>query len=333
MKITLCCFFFFLKSSVAITQFFYFNNQNDTRTFFIELTDWRNLDINDFDNYIEKNNLKFINQKENGKRLILTCQKDEPNQIISLSFFFENKVIIGLNKTTKFFLPNLSSISSSLDSDIFSETKRIAQIHDSNVFILFSKCSNQTMRFSNDLFVLVDSSKKTLHYENFYRYSNMNIYRKSILYDKGINFEILQSEQVLLPSEKYIVSGLDLQTINSNDINGMVKVFLNDARLNGLSFKEGIIKVEFSKLEDGMLGLSKGMNNDSIVHVLIDRDNWSISSPPHRWYVLYHELGHDILNLEHGKGGRMMNPISDIGYSWSEFWEDRQDMFLNYLLK
>jgi hypothetical protein len=49
--------------------------------------------------------------------------------------------------------------------------------------------------------------------------------------------------------------------------------------------------------------------------------------------VLYHELGHDILNLKHGFGGRMMDPVSDLGYSWDEFWTARQDMFFYYLTR
>jgi hypothetical protein len=337
MKTALLIFFVFYSSKIVFTQFFFFT-ENDCKPYSIEISEWRDLDLNDFHQYLESNDLELINSKKQGNKMIFTCQLQlsNPNIYIAniyIEFVFENSVINRMTKTSKFVLPNLVSITSSLNSDGFSEIKRIAEINDSNVPILFSKYYFQTMKTSDDISAFTDSSEKKIHYENHFDQSDLSIYRQAILLDNGSYFEVFQSEQVTLPLQQFFISGVDLQKYNSNEITGMVDVFLNDARLNGISFHEGQIKIEFSKLEEGLLGLSKGIYNDSIVYVLIDKDNWSKSSPPHRWYVLYHELGHDILNFEHGKGGRMMNPISDLGYSWSEFWEDRQEMFMIYLSK
>ena len=35
----------------------------------------------------------------------------------------------------------------------------------------------------------------------------------------------------------------------------------------------------------------------------------------------------DVLNLGHGEGGKMMFNFSDRGYSWDEFFEDKEEMF------
>ena len=43
---------------------------------------------------------------------------------------------------------------------------------------------------------------------------------------------------------------------------------------------------------------------------------------------MYHELGHDILNLRHGEGGKMMftRPTKP-NYSWEDFLNDKSVMF------
>ena len=42
---------------------------------------------------------------------------------------------------------------------------------------------------------------------------------------------------------------------------------------------------------------------------------------------MYHELGHDVLNLLHGQGGKMMYPFVDRDYTWDEFYNDKKYMF------
>jgi len=157
---------------------------------------------------------------------------------------------------------------------------------------------------------------------------------------KMLNFEPTGNSQIKMTSldlflfsdQRYIVSNHDLITFDNNNINGMVQVFLEDCKNNGIDFPSNHVKIAFEKLPEGVLGLSYGMYNDSLIDIRIDRLNWSKSSSSKRWYVLYHELGHDLLNFEHGKGGRMMNPIADRGYTWEEFWRDRSVMFEEYYL-
>jgi len=42
---------------------------------------------------------------------------------------------------------------------------------------------------------------------------------------------------------------------------------------------------------------------------------------------MYHELGHDVFNLEHGQGGKMMFNFADREYNWFDFAYDSKKMF------
>ena len=54
---------------------------------------------------------------------------------------------------------------------------------------------------------------------------------------------------------------------------------------------------------------------------------WSKASNPKRWYILYHELGHDVLNLKHGQGGKMMFNFTEEDYTWYDLLKDKDYMF------
>lgn len=133
-----------------------------------------------------------------------------------------------------------------------------------------------------------------------------------------------------ITSKDYFVKNYDLKKIDQFDLDLMVNVFLEDCKLNGINLKKGKISVSFEVLKNSTLGLSYGINNDSMIKLKIDPILWSKASAPKRWYLLYHELGHDVLNFEHGQGGKMMFNFADTGYSWKEFWDDRARMFASY---
>ena len=106
-----------------------------------------------------------------------------------------------------------------------------------------------------------------------------------------------------------------------------VETFLFDLENRGINVNPNqIINATFENLEGDVFGQSFAMNNDSEITIKIDPEKWSDASPPKRWYLLYHELGHDVLNLSHGNGGKMMFPFIDKGYSWDEFWQDKEYM-------
>lgn len=89
----------------------------------------------------------------------------------------------------------------------------------------------------------------------------------------------------------------------------------------------------FENLDGSTLALSYGMNDDERIIIKVDPDNWLSANAANKWYILYHELGHDVLNFKHGQGGRMMFNYPTKNYSWDDFFKDRNEMFLKAILK
>lgn len=88
----------------------------------------------------------------------------------------------------------------------------------------------------------------------------------------------------------------------------------------------------FEQLGNGTIAVSLGKNNNDKIIIKVNPDSWLTANPATRWYILYHELGHDVLNLNHGQGGRMMFNYPTKQYGWDEFFEDRKNMFV-YIVK
>ena len=91
---------------------------------------------------------------------------------------------------------------------------------------------------------------------------------------------------------------------------------------------DSIIDAIFEPLEKDMLGVSLGIFDNNKIVLRIDPQKWERATSLERWYTIYHELGHDVLNLRHGEGGDMMFNFSiDTNYTWENFFEDRDYMF------
>ncbi len=164
-------------------------------------------------------------------------------------------------------------------------------------------------------------------------------YDKNVLHTTKVDLELFGNSTKVRCTELYLVSdqtykigSYNLTDFDCSDINGMIDVFLKDCENNGITFPKNKIEINYTDLQPGVLGISFGMHNDKLIKIAIDKNNWIRSSNSKKWYVLYHELGHDLFNFEHGNGGRMMRPIADHGYSWKEFWEDRNTLFETYYL-
>ena len=119
---------------------------------------------------------------------------------------------------------------------------------------------------------------------------------------------------------------VDLRDINLYDLKAMINFFIEDVkeRINK-NLDIGEISATFETLEGNQIAASYAMNNRNVV-IKVDPEKWSKSSEQKKWYVIYHELGHDILNLKHGEGGKMMFNFADKDYSWEEFIEDKKYM-------
>lgn len=142
---------------------------------------------------------------------------------------------------------------------------------------------------------------------------------------------------ILKPSKKnqfdYIYS-MGLANFNPFNYEGYIYKFLVDAKKNhGLNFdyvKNRTVYTISKNLDNGVIAQSLTSNDDDSVMIQIDPQNWQNASQAKRWYIIYHELGHDILNLEHGECGPMMNAYAKPDYTWSEFEKDKITMFNLY---
>ncbi len=133
----------------------------------------------------------------------------------------------------------------------------------------------------------------------------------------------------------YIKSGLsicgkDIDKVNLYDLREMVKIFICDCEENGIVFKENEVMITSEILDSGIIATSKGMNDDSKVEIQVDAQQWKDATPSKKWYILYHELGHDLLNLNHGNGGEMMYNYGKSDYSWNEWIEAKDYMLMSY---
>lgn len=146
------------------------------------------------------------------------------------------------------------------------------------------------------------------------------------------------------------------------DLESMVKIFLDDYENHLIAFgraeeiaqeddskfeefylniflpllnqlEEIKISAIFEPLEDGVIATSYGIYDDMNIIIKVDPDQWLNTDLCNKWYFLYHELGHDVLNFRHGEGGRMMFNYPTKSYTWEEFFEDRNHMFMKALLK
>jgi hypothetical protein len=160
-----------------------------------------------------------------------------------------------------------------------------------------------------------------------YMYYQLNSsYYESLFY--GFNFLQSYDDFEFLNENKFKINNKDFRKTETYDLKSMITIFLEDCKLNGISIPDIInISSTFEVLESKTLGISLGMDNDDIVVIKIDPESWSKSSITKRWYLIYHELGHDVLNLKHGEGGKMMFTFSDREYKWEEFFEDKEYMF------
>ena len=144
--------------------------------------------------------------------------------------------------------------------------------------------------------------------------------------DSSYAYKFLVSRTTIVTIKPIEVSGVYLKDINTYDLKEMIKIFLEDCKNHGININEQIIKSEFKTLDKGILGLSYGKDNDKLIDIKVDPEQWSNASKPKKWYLIYHELGHDVLNLNHGEGGKMMFNFSDKTYSWKDFFNDKEYM-------
>jgi hypothetical protein len=128
--------------------------------------------------------------------------------------------------------------------------------------------------------------------------------------------------------KNYTVKGKNIRDVNTKELSEMVNVFIDDCEEHGIEVNQDQeTKAVFHPLPDNVIAQAMAKNDDQKVFIAVDPDEWLKSGISKKWYTIYHELGHDILNLDHGNGGSMMFNYAPNDYTWREFLSDKEEMF------
>lgn len=87
------------------------------------------------------------------------------------------------------------------------------------------------------------------------------------------------------------------------------------------------VHVRYSSLDGRTIAIAAGMNNNCNQAIVIDVDKWERLTPKKRVYLIFHELIHDMFNIQHGQGTEIMYPII-IPEEPDSYWDIFRELYL-----
>ncbi len=102
----------------------------------------------------------------------------------------------------------------------------------------------------------------------------------------------------------------------SEDLMMYVNKFYRDTEHFGIkTVRPSVIIVKMSNLDRSFFtsdyhGVSLGMNDDSKIEIYLNHTSWTNMTRAQKYFIMYHELGHDVLNRGHNS--RSDNPENSI---------------------
>ena len=133
------------------------------------------------------------------------------------------------------------------------------------------------------------------------------------------------------------------KSFESDEFDTYVEKFYRDANFHGIfPVKPEKIIIKFSyfdriKSRTHVHGSSYGFNNDDLIEIYINKTSWDNFNKAQRYHIMYHELGHDVLNLpDFDKNvqdkSAIMYPSASSGryYLMDDFIVSMKRMFKNY---
>lgn len=107
---------------------------------------------------------------------------------------------------------------------------------------------------------------------------------------------------------------------SEEDFDKYVQKFYRDLEYNGIYPKKPKIQIiKFSKLDQidnttHIHGLSFGSGDDDRIEIYINPSTWQQFNKPMKYFLMYHELAHDVLNLDDLEAkswneGKLMYPV------------------------
>ncbi len=303
---------------------------------------WKDLNINESYGFLARAGYSNIKTVTRGTLEIVSGEKMGENYKLMRLLNFEEKLIKSYTDGIEFIQPCMPCFAKELSRRVGGNTLGMESFYQSNAQTaarqdqelkdLFYKYHQQSLvrdGITGDL--MGDVTDYGFNFINSVEKEDVKVIRNAKLELDEDDFYVFRSARsVELKKVNYLVGSFDLTKVNTYDLNLMIDIFLADCKNNNITILNGKVNVVFESLPGEVLGLSYGINNDSKIELKIDPNKWEIASTPKKWYLLYHELGHDVLNLNHGSGGKMMFNFADRGYSWTEFWADREYMFEAY---
>ena len=211
----------------------------------------------------------------------------------------------------------------------------------STYFKLDSNSVKNITSLEHEIFLKFKKHRKVIVRQTVYNYRfefekvkdyNFSLTGFTAAYNKYMEIEA----PTMKNKNKYKVAN-GLANVNPFNLDKYIDKFILDAKTNhniDLSYVNKRDKlILFKELEGETIAAAYKMNDDDNVLVLVDPENWYDANQSKRWYIIYHELGHDILNLEHGECGPMMKETANGNYSWDRLEKDKNTMFETYKTK
>ncbi len=102
----------------------------------------------------------------------------------------------------------------------------------------------------------------------------------------------------------------------SKELQPYVFEYLNTLEKYDIKFKKQSFIVVFDAdiMRTPLVGQAKGMFNDDLVYVKINPKLWSYLTIKQKRHLIFHELSHDIFNIEHTEKVELMKPSMTTPY-------------------
>ena len=126
------------------------------------------------------------------------------------------------------------------------------------------------------------------------------------------------------------------EEMNPFDLEGYIALFVNFAEQNGLDLKyiyqyDVNIKFSYEHMKDNTIAYTTTLGDDKEVNIVVNPIAWEAASPAKRVAILFHELGHDVLNFEHNsEEGPLMSVYAQHDYTIEEVFNLTIEMFNDY---
>ena len=126
------------------------------------------------------------------------------------------------------------------------------------------------------------------------------------------------------------------EEMNPFDLEGYIALFVNFAAQNGLDLNyiyqyDVNIKFSYEHMKDNTIAYTTTLGDDKKVNIVVNPIAWEAASPAKRVAILFHELGHDVLNFEHNsEEGPLMSVYAQYDYTIEEVFNLTIEMFNDY---